>query len=87
MVIGTTSCKVLFYLAKRFQRRIFSEIDKPETRIVYWTCLFMDRDEMSYLYSGPSKDDSNSVTVYLGKWFQRRFKCDGRQVMAKTQLI
>jgi hypothetical protein len=33
----------------------------------------MDGDEMSNLYSGPSKDASNQVSVHLAKRFQRRF--------------
>ena len=35
-------------------------------------CLLMDGDEMSNLYSGPSKDASYQVSVHLAKRFQRR---------------
>ena len=35
-------------------------------------CLLMDRDEMSYLYRGPSIDASYQVSVHLAQWFQRR---------------
>ena len=52
--------------------------------------MLTDRDEMSNLYRGPSKDASYQVVVHLAKRFQRRrLKCekltdDGRQVMAKA---
>jgi hypothetical protein len=36
------------------------------------SCLLTDRDEMSNLYSGPSKDASYQVSVHLAKRFQRR---------------
>jgi hypothetical protein len=29
------ACKILLYLAKRFQRRRFLEINQPETRIAF----------------------------------------------------
>ena len=35
-------------------------------------CLLMDRDEISYLYRGPSIDASYQVSVHLAKQFQRR---------------
>jgi hypothetical protein len=37
-----------------------------------WSCLLMDRDEMSNLYRGPSIDASYQVSVHLALWFQRR---------------
>jgi hypothetical protein len=40
-------------------------------------CLFMDRDEISNLYRGPSIDASYQVSVHLVQWFQRRrLKCE-----------
>jgi hypothetical protein len=39
-------------------------------------CLLMDRDEMSYLYRGPSIDASYQVSVHLADGFQRRLKCE-----------
>jgi hypothetical protein len=37
----------------------------------------MDQDEMSSLYSGPSIDAPNQVSVHLTQWFQRRrLKCE-----------
>jgi hypothetical protein len=35
-------------------------------------CLLTDRDEMSNLYRGPSKDAPYQVSVHLAKRFQRR---------------
>jgi hypothetical protein len=35
-------------------------------------CLFMDRDEMSNLYRGPTIDASYHVLVHLAKRFQRK---------------
>ena len=35
-------------------------------------CLLMVRDEMSYLYRGPSIDVSYQVSVHLAQWFHRR---------------
>ena len=32
----------------------------------------MNRDEMSILYRGPSKDAPYQVSIHLAKWFQRR---------------
>jgi hypothetical protein len=39
---------------------------------LWWPCLLTDRDKMSNLYRGPSKDASYQVTVHLTKQFQRR---------------
>ena len=75
------SYQVSVHLAKRFQRRIFLEINQSEIRIVcgghVWNrlwrpCLLTDRDEMSILYRGSSIDASYQVSVHLAKWFQRR---------------
>jgi hypothetical protein len=35
-------------------------------------CLLMDRDKMSILYRGPSKDAPYQLSIHLAKWFQRR---------------
>jgi hypothetical protein len=40
---------------------------------LWWPCLLTDRDEMSNLYRGPAIDASYQVSVYLTKWFQRRW--------------
>ena len=36
------------------------------------SCLLTDRNEMSILYRGPSKDASYQVSIHLAKRFQRR---------------
>ena len=36
-------------------------------------CLLTDRYKISNLYRGPAIDASYQVSVYLAKWFQRRF--------------
>jgi hypothetical protein len=38
------------------EQKIFLEINQSETRIVWWPCLLMDRNEMSTLYRGPPLD-------------------------------
>jgi hypothetical protein len=35
-------------------------------------CLLMNRDEISNLYRGPSKDAPYQASIHLAKWFQRR---------------
>ena len=39
---------------------------------LWWPCLLTDRNLMSNLYRGPSKDASYQVSVHLVKRFQRR---------------
>ena len=39
---------------------------------LWWPCLFTDRNEMSNLYRGPSKDASYQVSIHLARRFQRR---------------
>jgi hypothetical protein len=39
---------------------------------LWWPCLLMNRDEMSNLYRGPSKDAPYQVSIHLAKRFQRR---------------
>jgi hypothetical protein len=47
---------------------------------LWWSCLLIDRDEMSNFHRGPSIDVSYQVSVHLVKWFQRRrFKKIGNQ--------
>ena len=44
---------------------------------LWWPCLLMDRDKMSYLYRGPSIDVSYQVSVHMAGGFQRRrLKCE-----------
>jgi hypothetical protein len=39
---------------------------------LWWPCLLMNRDEMSNLYKGPSKDAPYQVSIHLAKRFHRR---------------
>jgi hypothetical protein len=39
---------------------------------LWWSCLLLDRDEMSSIYKGPPIDDTYQVLVHLAKRFQRR---------------
>jgi hypothetical protein len=64
--------QVSVYLAKQFQRRFFRNQPIGNKNYLWWPCLLTDRDEMSNLYRGPSKDASYQVTIHLAKRFQRR---------------
>jgi hypothetical protein len=67
------SHQVSVHLAKQFQRRRFFRIQPIRNKnCLWWPCLLTDRDEMSNLYRGPSKDASYQVVVHLAKRFQRR---------------
>jgi hypothetical protein len=66
------SYQVSVHLAKRFQRRRFFRNQPIRNKYCLWRpCLLMDRDEMSSLYKGPSKDASYQVSFHLDKRFQR----------------
>jgi hypothetical protein len=60
------SHQVAVHLAKQLQRRRFKKISQSETRIAYGG---HDRNEMSILYRGPSKDASYRVSIHLAKRF------------------
>jgi hypothetical protein len=65
--------QVSVHLAKRFQRRRFFRNQPIRNKNCLWRpCLLTDRDEMSNLYRGPSKDAFYQVSVHLSKWFKRR---------------
>ena len=71
------SYKIWVHLVKRFQGRIFLEIDQSETRILCGShaCL-TSRDEMSNLYRGPSIDASTKFrfiwpSSFRGEDFQK----------------
>ena len=67
------SYQVSVYLAKRFQTKFFFRNQPIRNKnCLWWPCLLTDRDEMSNLYRGPSKDASYQVTVHLATLFQRR---------------
>ena len=66
------SYQVLVHLAKRLQRRRFFRNQPIRNKNCLWRpCLLMDRNSMSNLYRGPSKDASYQVSVHLAKRFQR----------------
>ena len=68
-----SSQQVWVHLAKQFQRRKFLEIRPTTNKNCLWRpCLFTNRDEMSILYRGSSKDASYQVSIHLAKRFQRR---------------
>ena len=58
--------KFRFIWLSSFRGEDFLEINQSETRIVCGGCLLTDRDEMSNLYRGPSKDASYQVSVHFG---------------------
>jgi hypothetical protein len=66
------SYQVSVDMVKRFQRRIFLEIDQPETRIMCAAMLDNGQDKMSNLYRGPSIDASNQFPIHFAERFQRR---------------
>ena len=60
-------------LAKRFQRkRLFRNQPIGNKNCLWQPCLLMNRNEMSNLYTGPSKDTPYQVSIHLAKRFQRR---------------
>ena len=64
--------QVSVHLAKRFQRRRFFRNQPIRNKnCLWWPCLLTDRDEMSNLYRGPSKDSSYHVNVHLAIRFPR----------------
>ena len=65
--------KVLVNLAKRFQRRRFFRNKQIRNKKCLWRpCLLTDQNKMSNLYTGPSIDASQQVSVHLAKRFQKR---------------
>jgi hypothetical protein len=56
------SYQVSVQLAMQFQRRIFFRIQLIRNKnCLWWPCLLTDRNEMNYLYRGPSIDASYLV--------------------------
>ena len=67
------SYQISVHSAKRFQRRRFLEIHQSEKKNCLWRlCVLMNRDEMSNLQRGHSKDTPQHVSIHLAKRFQRR---------------
>ena len=66
------SYQISVHLAKWFQRSFFRYQPIRNKNCPWWPCLLTDRDEMSNLYRGPSKDAPYQVSIHLAKRFQRR---------------
>jgi hypothetical protein len=66
------SYQVSAHLAKRFQKNFFRNRPIRNKNCLRWPYLLMNRDEMSNLYRGPSKDAPYQVSIHLAKRFQRR---------------
>ena len=67
------SYQVLVHLAKRVsEEKIFRNWPIRNKNCLWQPCLLMNRDEMSNLYRGPSKDAPYQVSIHLAKRFQRR---------------
>jgi hypothetical protein len=67
------SYQISIHLARLFQRRRFFRNQPISNKNCLWQpCLLMNRDEMSNLYRGPSKDASYQVLIHLARLFQRR---------------
>jgi hypothetical protein len=59
------SYKVSVHLAMQFQRRRFCRNQPIRNKNCLWRpCLLMDRDTMSNLYRGPSKDASYQISIH-----------------------
>jgi hypothetical protein len=68
------SYQVSVHLTKRFsEEKIFRNRPIRNKNCLWQPCLLMNRDEMSNLYRGPSKDAPYQVSIHLAKRFQRRF--------------
>jgi Zn-finger protein len=67
------SYQVSIHLARRFQRiRFFRNQPIRNKNCLWWPCLLTDRNEISNLYRGPSKDASYQISIHLTKRLQRR---------------
>ena len=59
------------------EEKIFKNRPIRNKNCLWWPCLLMDRDEMSYRYKGPTIDASYQILDQLALWFQRRrLKCE-----------
>jgi hypothetical protein len=54
------------------EEKIFRNRPITKTNCLWWPCLLTNRDNISNLYRGPSKDASYQISVHLAKQFQRR---------------
>ena len=76
------SYQVSVHWARWFQRRRFFRNQPIRNKNdLWWTCLLMDRDDMSNLYKGPSIDASYQVSeekIKMRKVNGRRMPIDGK---------
>ena len=54
------------------EEKIFRNRPIRNKNCLWWPCLLMNRDDISNLYRGPSKDAPYQVSIHLAKRFQRR---------------
>ena len=54
------------------RRRFFRNRPIRNNNCLWWPCLLTNRDKMSNLYKGPSKDASYQIPIHLAQWLQRR---------------
>ena len=67
------SYQISIHLAERLQRRRFFLNQSIRNKNCLWRpCLLTDRNEMSILYKGTSKDASYQISIHLAKWLQKR---------------
>ena len=67
------SYQISIHLGKRFQRRRFFRNQPIRNKNgLWWPCLLTDRNEMSNLDRGPSKDASHQVLIHLAWRFHQR---------------
>ena len=65
--------QISVHLGKQFQRRRFFRNQPIKNKNgLWWPCLLTDRNLMSKLYRGPSKDASYQVLIHLARRLQRR---------------
>jgi hypothetical protein len=61
------SYQISVHMGKRFQRRFFRNQPIRNKNGMWWPCLFTDRNYMSNLYRGPSKDASYQISLHLAE--------------------
>ena len=65
--------QISVHLGKWFQKRFSRNQPIRKKNCLWWPCLLSDRNYMSNLYRGPSKDVSYQVLIHLAERFQRRY--------------
>ena len=73
------------HLARWFQKRFFRNWPIRNKNCLWRPCLYMEQDEMSKLYRGPSTDASYQMSNHLAARFQtRRFFFRNQPIRNKT---